>query len=257
MTELNYELTGPADAPVLVLVNSIGTTMAMWDEQLARLGDNFRILRYDHPGHGASPDPQPELTVAELARGLYRLIGELEIERFSMWGISMGGMVAMYIAAHHSDQIDGLVLAATALGFPSPDPWLQRAEKVRAEGLAAIAPAVMERYFSEPFRSGHPELVERFSADLLACSAEGYARCCEALASWDFEYAARIAVPTLVLIGADDAALPAALTEPVAQAIPGATMQRIANAGHLLNVEQPAEATVAAKRHLAAARSDA
>lgn len=249
MTRLNYELSGPRDAPVVVLASSIGTTMAMWDEQEAALRDDFRVLRYDHPGHGASADPSDEATVPELARGLYALIGDLGIERFSLWGLSMGGMVAMYIAAHHPEQVQRLVLSATALGFPSADPWNQRAAKVRAEGLESIADLVMERYFSDAFRVSAPETVSDYRAGLLSCSSEGYARCCEALGRWSFDAAGQIASPSLMLVGADDNALPAALTEAVAEAIPDCRLERVDGAGHLLNVEKPAESTRAARAH--------
>jgi 3-oxoadipate enol-lactonase len=249
MSGLDYELSGPAEAPVIVLSSSIGTTRAMWDQQVAQLETRWRVLRYDHPGHGGSPDPEVS-SVPALARQLYALIGELEIERFSLWGLSMGGTVAMYIAAHHPEQIDRLVLSATALRFPSPDPWNDRARAVRENGLESIADMVMSRYFSEAFREAEPATVSAFRDGLCECSPEGYARCCEALGKWAFDDAPSILAPTLVLVGGEDNALPAVLTEAVAEAIPGARLETVPGAGHLLTVEKPPEVAAAVLAHL-------
>lgn len=249
MSELAYELNGPPGAPVLVLSSSVGVTREMWAPQVAELSGTWRVLSYDHPGHGGSPDPAAA-SIPAFAAQLHALLGDLGVDRFSLWGLSMGGMVAMSLAASHPGQVERLALSATTLAFPSPEPWHDRARAVRAEGLGAVADMVMGRFFSDSFRESQADTVRRFRDALLSCSPEGYARCCEALAAWRFTRGAEISCPTLVLAGGQDSATPAELSQAVADAIPGARLETIAGAGHLLTVEKPAEATTRVRAFL-------
>jgi 3-oxoadipate enol-lactonase len=244
--KLHHRFDGPEDAPVLVLANSIGTTLELWDAQIPAFAPEFRVLRYDQLGHGRSEVPPGPYTGELLGRELLGLLGELGVERFSFCGLSLGGAVGMWLGANASERLDGLVLAGTSAYFGPPERWIERAQLVRAEGMEPIADATMERWFTPAFAGIAP-----FRAGLVATPAEGYAACCEALRDWDFRAElGRISAPTLVLVGADDPATPPEQAELIAAGIPGARLLVLPNAAHLLNVEQPEMFDAAVLEHL-------
>jgi 3-oxoadipate enol-lactonase len=246
-----YELHGPDKAPALVLSSSLGTTRALWSRQLGELAERFRVLAYDHPGHGASELPALPCTVEALADGLVGLLDELGLERVSLCSVSLGGMVAMATALHAPERVERLVLASTSAHLGPPGPWLDRARTVRTEGMEAVASSVVARWFTPGLRHEQPETVARFRAMLLATPAEGYARCCEAIAAWDGrERIGAIAAPVLVVAGADDPATPVAHAELVAARIPGARLHVLERAAHLANVERAEAFTGAVLEHL-------
>ena len=182
---LDHRLHGPEGAPVVVLSNSLGTTQELWERQLPALAEHFRVLTYDHPGHGSSPLPEPPCTVESLAHGLLALLDELEIERVSLCGVSLGGMVGMALALDAPERVERLVLACTSAYLGPPEAWAERARIVRADGMEAIADVVVGRWFTTALAREEPETVARFRAMLTATPPEGYARCCEALGAWD------------------------------------------------------------------------
>lgn len=240
---LAYELSGPEQSSVLVLSNSMGTTLAMWDQQLAALTRHLRVLRYDHRGHGASEAPPGPYRVEELGRDLLGLLDDLGLDRVSFCGLSLGGMVGMWLAAHAPDRIDRLALCCTAATVKS-EVYLERAAKVRAGGTGSVAAEVADRWFTPAFRRAAPHQVERAVAMLLATSEEGYAGCCEALAAMDLRAGLpAITAPTLVIAGADDLATPPARAEAIVAAIPTARLEVVAGAAHLANIEQPEQLT--------------
>jgi 3-oxoadipate enol-lactonase len=247
---LAYELTGPEQAPVLVLSNSMGTTMAMWDQQLAALAGRLRVLRYDHRGHGASEVPSGPYRIEELGRDLLGLLDDLGLERFSFCGLSLGGMVGMWLATNAPDRIDRLALCCTAATVDG-EVYLERAAKVRAGGTGSVAAEVVDRWFTPAFRQAAPDQVERAVAMLRATSAEGYAGCCEALAAMDLRAGLpAVTAPTLVIAGADDPATPPAKAEAIVAAIPDARLQVVAGAAHLANIAQPEPVTRLLLDHL-------
>jgi 3-oxoadipate enol-lactonase/4-carboxymuconolactone decarboxylase len=248
--ELHHLLEGPEDAPVLVLSNSLGTTLAMWDEQAPALSERFRLLRYDHRGHGGSPVPAGPYTIEDLGRDVIALLDRLGVERFSFCGLSLGGMVGMWLASEAPERIHRLVLCCTSARF-APDVFDSRARTVRAEGVSAIADAVVERWFTPAFRESRPEVAEWAMDMLCDTPPEGYAGCCEAIAA--AELPGRLSViraPTLVIAGADDPAAPPDRLEFIRNSIPGTQLVVIAQAAHLANVEQPEAVTRAVLGHL-------
>jgi 3-oxoadipate enol-lactonase len=248
--ELRPLLEGPEDAPVLVLSNSLGTTLAMWDEQAPALSERFRLLRYDHRGHGGSPVPPGPYKIEDLARDVLVLLDRLEVERFSFCGLSIGGIVGMWLAAEAPERVERLVLCCTSARFP-PDTFDSRARTVRAEGVSAIADAVVERWFTPAFREGSPEVVERARRMLLDTPAEGYAGCCEAVRDADLSNRlGMVSAPTLVVAGANDPAAPPNQTGLIRDSIPGASLEVIPDAAHLANMEQPEAITQAILDHL-------
>jgi 3-oxoadipate enol-lactonase len=248
---LARRLHGPADAPALVLSNSLGTTQELWERQLPAFAGRYRVLTYDHPGHGTSAPPDQPCTVDALARELLELVDELEIERFSLCGVSLGGMVGMTLALDAPERVERLVLACTSAYVGPPDGWSERARIARTEGMAALADTVVGRWFTPELEQEEPETVARFRAMLAATPAEGYARCCEALAAWDVrDRIQAIAAPVLVVAGREDPAIPVAHAELLSSRIAGSRLVRLERAAHLANVERAEQFTDAVLEHL-------
>lgn len=230
---LHYRIEGQGDG-VVVLSGSLGSTIGMWDPQVPALSHDFRVLRYDHPGHGGSAPP--EVTrIEDFAEQLAALLDELGLERVHLCGLSLGGAVGMALARDSPDRVDRLVLCCTSMRFATPESWEDRAATVRTEGLEAIADAVLERWFTPGFAD-----VRRYREMLLSSSAEGYARCCEALREWDARGTlGSVQAPTLAIAGADDPSTPPAELEAIAAEIPGAQLHVIDGVRHFVNVERP------------------
>ena len=248
--DVNYVLEGPEDAPVLVLSNSLGTTLGMWDDQAPVLRQRFRLLRYDGRGHGGSPAPPGPYAIGDLGRDVLSLLDRLGLERASFCGLSIGGMTGMWLASEAPERFERLVLCCTAARL-APEVWQARAETVRAEGVGAIAAAVEERWFTPKFRASRPETFEWAGTMLRETDAEGYAGCCEAIRDMDLrDRLASITAPTLVIAGADDPATPPEHGELIRDSIPGASFEVIPNAAHLANIEQPEAVTRAVLDHL-------
>ncbi|HET7479196.1 MAG TPA: 3-oxoadipate enol-lactonase [Rubrobacteraceae bacterium] len=249
--ELHHVLEGPEDAPVLVMANSLGTTFRMWDEQAPALSERFRLLRYDHRGHGGSPVPPGPYGMDDLGQDVLALLDRLEIERASFCGLSIGGMVGMWLASEAPGRIERLVLCCTSARF-DPDAYSSRARTVREDGVAKIADAVLERWFTPAFHKSRPDLVEWAGRMLRDTPVEGYAGCCEAISVADLpERIGRIQAPTLVIAGADDPAAPVDKAEFIRDSIPSARLVVVEQAAHLANVEQPETVTRAILDHLA------
>jgi 3-oxoadipate enol-lactonase len=249
LTRLAYRVDGPADAPVVVLSPSLGTTSSLWDAQVAALAGDRRILRHDHPGHGGSPVPHGPVTVADIGTGLLDLLDELGVARASFCGISLGGMVGMWLGANAPDRIDRLVLACTGASLGSRQMYEERAALVRAQGTAVTLDGARERWFTPAFR----ELprAQRVFDELLEISAEGYAACCEAVGAFDFHgELERVEPPALVVYGEEDPVTPPDVVDALVDGIPNARRAGIAHAAHLANVEQSEAFNAAVRIHL-------
>ncbi len=248
--ELHHLLEGPEDAPMLVIANSLGTTLRMWDDQAPALQARFRLLRYDHRGHGGSPVPPGPYKIEDLGRDVLALLDRLGVERVSFCGLSIGGMVGMWLAGEAPERIERLVLCCTSARL-APDAYDSRARTVRTGGIGAIADEVLERWFTPAFRESRPETVEWAGRMLLGTPAEGYAGCCEAIRDMDLRSRlGEIRAPTLVIAGADDPAIPPDHAELIHGSIPDARLLVIPLAAHLANVEQPETVTQAILDHL-------
>jgi 3-oxoadipate enol-lactonase len=238
--ELNYEAGGRSEGPAIVFTGSLGTDLTMWKTQSDRLGERFRTLRYDIRGHGRSEVPDGPYSIADLGGDLVALMDRVGIERAAICGLSIGGMISMWVAAHHPGRVERLVLCCTSALLGPPEGWHQRAATVRAEGVEAVADAVLERWFTPGFAAEHPQLIEDMRARLVATPAEGYAGCCEAIAAMDLTgELPSISAPTLVLSGADDPATPPVHGRRIAELIPGARFEIVSPAAHLATVERP------------------
>ena len=227
------------DGPPLLLAGSLGTTHRLWDPNVAALKRRFRVIRYDHPGHGGSTFPPTGFD--DLARAPLNLANELGVERFTFCGLSLGGMIGIWLAAHAPERIEHIVLACTAPWFPPREQWVERAAVVRQRGVEAVADLVVGRWFTPRFVD-----VDRWRAMLISTPVEGYARSCEAIADTDLRAdLGRVTVRTTVILGRHDPVVNDENRRLLADV--GETVEL--DAAHLANVEQPeafAEAVCAA-----------
>jgi len=246
--ELAHRLEGPGDAPLLVLSPSLGTTLRLWEPQLEAVSERFRVLRHDHPGHGDSPVPGAAFSVEEEARALLRLLDGLGVERFSFCGLSLGGMVGMWLAVLEPARVETLTLCCTGAKLGSQDDWLARAALVREQGPGVLVPLQRERWFTAAFRDS--DIARGYLDELGAIPPEGYALCCEAVGAFDFRRALeRIETPTLILAGAEDPVTPPEVLELLSTGIARSTTEVVPGAAHLANVEQPEIVGAAVLRH--------
>jgi 3-oxoadipate enol-lactonase len=238
--KLHRRLDGPDDAPAIVLSSSLGTTHELWDVQAADLATTFRVVRYDHRGHGRSDVPPGPYTVEELATDVIELLDELGLARVTFCGLSLGGAVGMWLASRAPERIERLVLCCTSARFADREFWVERARTVRARSVAAVADVVLERWFTPRFHATQPDTVDGFRRVLVSTPREGYAACCDALADWDFRNElGTIAVPTLVVVADGDRSAPPEHGELIARRVAGAEILVVRDAAHLANVEQP------------------
>jgi 3-oxoadipate enol-lactonase len=235
----HYELSGPSEAPVVLLSNSLGTPLEMWDPQIPALAQRYRVLRYDSRGHGRSDAPEGPYTTDVLADDAVGLLDALGIEQAHFCGLSMGGMVGQMLGAKHGERLRSLTLCSTACHMPPRELWEERIRTVRAAGMAALADAVVERWFTEAFRAQPSIAVEGIRQMLLETPPQGYTACCAAIRDMDLRETIRaIRVPTLVIVGAQDPATPPEKAEEIRARVPGAHLEVIPDAAHLLNIEQ-------------------
>lgn len=238
---LNHAVSGPADAPVLLLGGSLGANLSMWEPQMRALADRFRVVAFDQRGHGRSPVPPGPYTIGDMGADVIALMDQLGTERAFYAGLSIGGMVGIWLGANAPDRVERLVLLCTSAYAPPPSRWLERAAAVRAAGTTeVVADAVVERWFTPEWAREHPEQVQRHRAMIVATDPEGYACCCEALAAMDLRRDLEsISAPTLVIGGLQDQSLPPDHQELIAGAIPGARLELIGAAAHIASAEQP------------------
>jgi len=244
-TRLHYRFDGPADAPVLVLSNSLGTSLAMWNAQVAALTRSHRLLRYDTRGHGASAVPPGPYTIERLGRDVLALLDALQLPRVRFCGLSLGGMTGMWLGVHAPARVERLVLCNTAAHMAPADLWNTRIAKVRSGGMAAIVDGVLERWFTADFRAQHADRVAPARRMLLETSPDGYIAACEAVRDMDQRDAiAAIDCPTLVVAGSHDLATPPADGRFVAERIRRSRYVELP-AAHLSNIEAEAGFTSA------------
>jgi 3-oxoadipate enol-lactonase len=250
---VHYEVTGPADAPPLVLSNSLGADLRMWDPQAEALAERFRLVRYDTRGHGGSPVPDGPYSIDHVGQDALALLDHLEIERAHWAGLSLGGMTGMWLAINAPERLDRLVLLCTSAQLGPPETWRERAETVRAQGTEAVADAGIGRWLTERFRAEHPDTAAWLREMIAATPDSGYAACCAVIEHMDLTPGlAGISAPTLIIAGAQDPTTPPEHGERIAAAVPDARLEVLDPAAHLANVEQPEAVTRLILEHLEA-----
>jgi len=255
-----HRLDGPLDGLPMILGPSLGTSLAVWEPQLPSLIRTHHVLRWDLPGHGASPaEPMAgsssELiptdgtaTVAHIAELVLRAADAQGWDRFAYAGISLGGAVGLHLAVHHPERLTALSVVCSSARFGEPSAWRERATAVRAHGTEAMIDSRPGVWFAPGFESTPrgTALVE----DLRSADAAGYAACCDALAAFDLrDQLAEVTVPTLAVAGRLDPATPPAYAREIADCVPGAALVEIAGAAHLANAECPDAVTAALLVH--------
>jgi 3-oxoadipate enol-lactonase len=239
VTEVHYEVEGPSDAPVVLLAGSLGSTLEMWDPQVPALSEHFRVVRYDHRGHGKSPVVPGPYALADVAGDAVELLDRLEVERAHVVGLSLGGMVAMWLAAHAPERVDRVGLLCTSALLGPLQMWTDRAATVRAEGTGVVAEAAVARWFTPGFAEREPETVARMRAMVAGIPPEGYAAGCEVVGHMDLTGdLAAISAPTLVIAGADDPATPPVHAEGIVAGIQDGKLAVLDSAAHLASYEQ-------------------
>jgi 3-oxoadipate enol-lactonase len=234
---LHYEISGAEPLPVLVFSNGLGTTMRMWEPQIDAFSKHFRVLRCDTRGHGQSRVTPGPYTIEQLSWDIVRLLDALQIERANFCGLSMGGLIGMFLGTNAGDRFHKIVLCDTAAKIGTNDSWNTRIQAVQSGGMKAISAGVIERWLTASFRTCHPEETQAIQAMLEAANPEGYIACCAALRDTDLRSTIRtIRNPCLALTGTHDMTSPPEEAHFLERSIPGAAYAEI-SAAHLSNVE--------------------
>ena len=237
--EINYQTFGDASQPAIIFSNSLGTQLNMWQPQISFFEKKFYVICYDTRGHGASSAPQGPYSIEQLGTDVVHLLDHLNIEKASFCGISMGGLTGQWLAIHHPERFNHVIVCNTAAKIGQEQAWNDRAQLVREQGLKPIAETAASRWFTEPFIRSNTAIVESLSNDLGAGSPEGYASCCEALAKADVrEQLKNITIPTLVVAGQKDPVTTVADAQYIINHVRSSSLFEI-NASHISNIEQP------------------
>jgi 3-oxoadipate enol-lactonase len=248
---LHYRLCGAKDGIPLILVNSLGTSLHIWDEVLPLLERRRPVLTYDKRGHGLSDAPSGPYSLDHHVADLCGLASSLGLSRFDLCGISIGGMISTRVAARHARRVARLVLCDTARTIGTPQMWNDRIARVKADGMAAIADAVLARWVSPGFRERRPADFAGWRNMLERCPADGYAASCISVRDADLsEDAQNLKVPTLVLCGEHDVSSPPAEVRALAALIAGARFREVGDAGHVPAIEQPQALATLIGEHL-------
>ena len=234
---LYYTLSGAEEGPVLMMSNSLGTTLEMWQPQLAALGSCFRILRYDMRGHGKSDVTEGACSIGTLGQDVVALLDELGIEKVHFCGLSIGGVIGQWLGAQAPQRLRSLVLCNTAAKIGSAETWNKRIADVERDGVASVTEAVLQRWFTPAFHREFPGAVAPLRAMLLASDARGYVLLCEAIRDMDQRTLVEgIRVPTCVIAGEQDPGTTVEDAKFLQTRIAGATLVLLP-AAHISNVE--------------------
>ena len=235
----NVVIEGRRDAPMLMFANSLGTTLDMWAGQMQVLGEHFAILRYDTRGHGGSVATPGPYWIADLADDAIAIMDVLELPQINFCGLSMGGMIGLWLGMNAPSRIRRLIVANSAAKVPPAQLWNDRIATVRANGMAVIADAVSQRWFTADFIYRQPDTVNVIKRMIVDTPVEGYASCCAAVRDFDVrEGMGKISLPVLVIAGDADPATPSKMTQEIANAIAGSRFESLP-AAHLSNIECP------------------
>jgi 3-oxoadipate enol-lactonase len=252
--EIRYEHAPRPGAPALLLINSLGTSLEMWDHQAPTLTESYELIRYDARGHGkSSVGSVQEPSIDDLARDALAVLDACGVARAHLCGLSLGGMTAMRIASQWPDRVLKAVLSNTAAYMPPPETWNDRIRTVLERGVEPLVEPILQRWFTPEFHAAHPDEVDRIRQMLLACDPRGYAACSAAIRDMDQRESIKtITAKTLVIAGAKDPGTPPSQAELIANSIPDAKLVTL-DAAHLSNIERADEYTATLLEFLAAA----
>lgn len=248
----SFIFEGKANAPVLVLANSLAAAPEMWDAQAKLLSEHFRVLRYSYRGHGKTPAMGSEASIEDLRQDLLALLDKLGIQKFSFLGLSLGGMLGLYLAAKNPERVNALI-AANFRPFQidvTKEQWDQRIEAVRTGGINAIVNGTADRWLTEAFRNTNPELDQMVRQMIGRTSADGFMACAKAVRDYDARpFLKNIQCPVLLIAGSDDMAAPVSEFALMQSSIQN-NEYLLLKAAHISNIECEAEFTAAAAQFL-------
>jgi 3-oxoadipate enol-lactonase len=239
--EIEYELSGPAGAPVVMLSHSLATTMEMWKPQLPALTKDYRVLNYEMRGHGRTSAPAGPYSFAMLRADVVALLDHLKIEKVAFVGLSIGGMIGQHLAIHHANRLRCAVLCCTTSAIPVTvrPVWDERIAQVEAGGMQTQVATTLERWFTAPYRAAHPDVIQWIGGMIRGTPVAGFVGCGRAIQGLDITAELpKIRLPMLILAGEKDPGIPPAMSAVIHGAIAGSEYTVIPDAAHLANVEQ-------------------
>lgn len=231
---------GPTNAPWLVLINSLSTTLEMWEDQIPAFAGHFQVLRYDQRGHGSTSSPDGPYTIDDLGNDVIGILNALRIDKAFFCGVSLGGMISLWLGAHAKNRVEKIVAACTSANFAPPEFWRDRANLVRRDGVVSLYEGLLSRWFTSEIDKRNPRAKDLLMNMLSTCDQEGYAKVCEALRDADLtDDVKNISCPALIIAGSADPAAPPTKAFYLNQAIANSSLYVISDASHLANLEQP------------------
>ena len=238
--QLHYTVEG--EGPWLAMSHSLACDSSMWNEQMELLTKSFRVLRFDTRGHGASDAPAGDYTLDMLAEDVLGMFRALNIDRCHWVGLSMGGMIGQTLALKSPGLFTSMVLADTTsrYGADAASLWEGRMKTAREQGMKPLVDGTLSRWFTEPYRKGHPETMKRFGDNIASTPVAGYCGCCAAISKINVtDRLKQIKCPVQIIVGEQDAGTPVEKAREIHAAIPGSELVVIPSAAHISNVEQP------------------
>jgi len=230
---------GAADAPVVMLSNSLMSSYAMWDDQIEALSEDFQVLRYDTRGHGGTDTPLGVYSIDVMVEDVVGLLDALGIDRVHFVGLSMGGMIGQLLAVKHPERVMSLCLCDTACHMPPAALWDERIKTAETKGVEALSEGTLERWFTEPFRMSETAAVNRIRDMILVTGVQGFVNCAAAIRDMNqCDLLTRITASALVIVGEDDPSCPVSSAEILHSKITGSRLVTLKNAAHLPNIEQ-------------------
>jgi len=240
--QMNYELSGRKDAPVVVLSHSLGSSLKMWDPQMEALEPHFKVVRYDTRGHGGTEAPAGAYTLEQLGEDAISLFNALGIDTVHWVGISMGGMIGQGLALNHTNRLQSLTLCDTAATIPKEAQpiWQERIDTAHDKGMQALVEPTLERWFTPSFLRQNPQILALIRKQFLSTPVKGYIGCIEAIRKLNYlDRLSEIKMPTLIIVGEDDPGTPVAASEAIHERIINSKLVVLPSARHFSNVEQP------------------
>ena len=240
--DVAYRFDGPENGPVVMMSNSLASNYTMWDAQIPALTDKYRVLRYDQRGHGGSASTKPPYSFDMLLEDARALLDALGIGKVHFCGLSMGGMTGQLFGARYPEMLRSLTLCDTTSKMPDPTVWEARIKAARGDGMAALAPSTLERWFTAPYRAKARKEVARVGEMISSTPIDGFVGCCKAIEAMDQTHLlSGIRTPTLIIVGADDPSTTVEHSEIIHREIVGSKLVVLKNAAHLSNIEKAAE----------------
>ena len=239
-TAVYYHWDGPEEGEVVMLAHSLASDHRMWDPQVPALTEaGYRVLRYDHRGHGRSEVSPGPYTIETLTDDAVGLMDALELDKLHFVGLSMGGMVGQVLGASQRKRLLSLTLSSTSAHMPPASLWQERIAAVCEHGLGAVADGTIDRWFTKAGQKRLPDAVRKIKETILSTSAEGFCACCAAIRDMDLRDGnGAIATPTLITVGEHDEGTPVSAAQLIHERIAGSRMEVVSDAAHMLNIEQ-------------------